>query len=111
MKKTLLVILGLLFAVSYHLESQGLLNKVKNAVTKEIIGTNQDENNSNSSKPGPEPACACDDAKMVVDLTKFKIHYKEFTICSKDDGSMLVYDKIGSKYYISKTGVTEGPYQ
>jgi hypothetical protein len=111
MKKSLLVISALSFFVSYPLQSQGVFNKVKNAVAKEILGTNKDGNNSNSSKPGPEPACACDNAKLVIDLGKYTIVYEEITVCTKDDGSMLVYDKVGSKYYISKDGKSEGPYK
>jgi hypothetical protein len=111
MKKSLLVLAALTFLMSYPLESQGLLNKVKKAVSKEISGVIGEDNGNNTSKPGPEPACACDDAKMVLDLTKYKITYNEFTVCSKDDGSILVYDKIGSRYYISKNGVSEGPYK
>ena len=111
MKKSLLVLVAFSFLFSYPLESQGLLNKVKKAVTKEISGTLGDDNSSDPSKPGPEPACACDDASLILDMTKYKITYNEFTVCTKDDGSMLVFDKIGSKYYITKNGVTEGPYK
>ncbi len=111
MKKSLLGLAVLTFLMSYPLESQGLLNKVKNAVAKEIIGSDKDGSNSNSSKPGPEPACACNDAKLVLDLGKYKITYNEITICTKDDGSILVYDKLESRYYISKNGGSEGPYK
>jgi hypothetical protein len=111
MKKSLLFLAALTFLMSYPLESQGLLNKVKKTVSKEISGVTGEDNGNNTSKPGPEPACACDDANLVLDLTKYKITYNEFTVCSKDDGSMLVYDKIGFKYYISKDGVSEGPYK
>lgn len=111
MKKSLFVLAALTFLMSYPLESQGLLNKVKKAVSKDISGVTGEDNGNSTSKPGFEPACACDDAKLVLDLTKYKITYNEFTVCSKDDGSILVYDKIGSKYYISKNGVSEGPYK
>ena len=40
MKKSTLVLGSLLFLMSYQLESQGFLNKVKNAVAKEITGNN-----------------------------------------------------------------------
>jgi hypothetical protein len=109
MKKSLLVLTALSFLASYTLESQGVLNKVKNAVAKEVLGTDKEDSN-NSSKPGPEPACARDDAKLVLDLGKFTIVYEEMTICIKDDGSILVYDKIGGRYYISSNGRSEGPY-
>jgi len=111
MKKSLLVAGALCFLISYPLASQGLLNKVKKAVTKEISGVVGDDNSTDSSKPGPEPACACEDASLVLDMTKYKITYNEFTICTKDDGSMLVFDKIGNKYYITKNGTTEGPFK
>jgi hypothetical protein len=110
MKKTLLVLAAMSFLVSYPLKSQGLLNRVKNAVTKEILGTKKDGNTGNSSKPGPEPACACADAKLVIDLGKYTIVYEEITLCTKDDGSILVYDKVKNKYYISKDGLSEGPF-
>ena len=110
MKKSLLILTAFCLLISYPIKSQGLLNKVKKAVSKEISGVINEDNGTNTSKPGPEPACACDDAQMILDLTKYKIAYNEFTICSKDDGSMLVYDKIGSKYYIIKNGISEGPY-
>lgn len=111
MKKSLLILAMLSLLVSYPLESQGLLNKVKKSVSKEISGVTGDDNSNNSSKPGAEPACACDNAKLVLDLGKFTIVYEEITICTKDDGSILVYDKVGSKYYISKNGASEGPYK
>jgi hypothetical protein len=104
MKKSVLVLGALLFLMSYPLESQGLLNKVKNAVSKDVSGNN----NKNVSKP--EPKCACSNAKIVIDLGKYTIVYEEITICTKDDGSILIYDKVGSKYYISRDGKSEGPY-
>ena len=111
MKKSLLVLAAMTFLMSYSLESQGLLSKVKNTVAKEILGPDKDGSNNNSSKPGPEPACACDDAKPVLDLGKYSIAYQEINVCTKDDGSMLVFDKLGSKYYILKDGKSEGPYK
>ena len=63
MKKSLLVLSALCFLISNPLESQGLLNKVKKAVSKEISGVTGEDNGNNTSKPGPEPACACDDAR------------------------------------------------
>jgi hypothetical protein len=111
MKKSLLVLAVLCFIISNPLESQGLLNKVKRAVSKEISGVAGDDSSKDSSKPGPEPACACDNAKLIMDLGKFLIAYEEITICTKDDGRILVYDKVGGKYYISKGGVSEGPYK
>jgi hypothetical protein len=110
MKKSLLVLAALCFFISNPVESQGLLNKVKKAVSKEISSVTGDDAGNESSKPGPEPACACDDAKLIMDLGKCKIVYNEIAICTKDDGSILVKDRIGGKYYISRNGVSEGPY-
>jgi hypothetical protein len=110
MKKSLLVLAALCFLISNPVESQGLLNKVKKAVSKEISGVSGDDTGNESSKPGPEPACACDDADLIMDLGKYKVVYNEIAICTKDDGSILVKDRIGGKYYISRKGVSEGPY-
>jgi hypothetical protein len=107
MKKSLLAMAALTFIVSYPLESQGVFNKVKNAVTKEILGASNDD--TNSSKPGPEPSSARDDAKTIVDLTKFKLDYKEINICEKEDGSLLIKDRRDGKYYLLKDGKSEGP--
>jgi hypothetical protein len=110
MKKSLLVIAALSFLVSYPLESQGVFSKVKIAVAKDILGTNKEDSNNNSSKPGPEPKCACDNAKLIMDLTRYKIDYKEMSVSMKDDGSLLVRDKLTGKYFVVKDGVSQGPY-
>lgn len=110
MKKSLLIVAALCLLISNPLESQGLLNKVKKAVSKEISGITGDDTGKESSKPGPEPACACDDANLIMDLGKYKILYNEITICTKEDGSILVKDKMEGKYYITRNGTSEGPY-
>ncbi len=90
---------------------QGILNKVKNAVSKEISGNKDNTPAKNSAKSEPEPKCACNNATVVMELGgKIKIAYNEMSIFIKDDGSVLVYDKIAGKYYISKNGVAQGPY-
>jgi hypothetical protein len=105
-KSLVLIIILTLFAV-LPLESQGLLNKVKNAVSKEILGTSD----SDGSKSGPEPTCACDNAKQIADLTRFKIDYREMAVSVKDDGSILVKDTRQNKYFIINNGSSSGPYQ
>ena len=107
MKKSILVIAALSFLVSYPLESQGVFSKVKNAVAKDILGTNKEDSNSNSSKPGPEPSSARDDAKVIADLSEFKLDYNEITICEKEDGSILIKSRITGKYYLAKDGKSE----
>lgn len=108
MKKALFFLAGLIFLVSYPLESQGLLNRVRNAVNKEIASVSGGD--SGKSDNEPEPSCARDDANLIVDLEKFKLDYKEFSISTKEDGSILVKDLRGDKYYIIKDGVSQGPY-
>jgi hypothetical protein len=111
MRKSVLLSAILCFLFVYPLESQGLLNKVKKAVSNEISGVTDENNGNNSSEPGPEPACACANAKLILDLGgKYKIDYKEISISIKDDGSLLVKDKVGNKYYIVRDGVSQGPY-
>jgi hypothetical protein len=111
MKKSLLVLAALTFLMSYTLESQGLLNKVKKAVSKEISGVSGEDNGNNTSKPGPEPACACENAKLIMDLGgKYNLNYSEISISMLNDGSMLVWDKLGFKYYIVKDGISQGPF-
>lgn len=111
MKRSLLILATLFFIGVYPLESQRILNKVRNAVVKEALGENKDESSTDSSKPGPEPDCARDDASLIVDLGRFKIDYREITICEKEDGSILLQDRITGKYYLSKDKKTEGPLE
>lgn len=105
MKKSILVLGVLLLLVSYPLEAQGLLDRVKNAVSKDVSGNK----NKNSSKP--EPSCACENAKLIMDLGgKYNLDYSEISISMLNDGSMLVRDKIANKYYIVKDAISQGPY-
>ncbi len=109
MKKTLLLATVFLLFVTVPVMSQGLLNKVKKAVSKEILEITGDDSGSAASEAGAEPSSACDDAVFLIDLEKYKLDYKETSISMKDDGSILIRDRIGGKYYIVSNGVTEGP--
>lgn len=106
MKKLLFLIVILSSFMVRVTESQGLLNKVKNAVSKELSGKSQ----GTAANTAPEPSCACNDAKLIIDLQKFNIDYREVTIKMKDDGSILIRDKISGQYYIIKEGTMEGPF-
>jgi hypothetical protein len=108
MKKTLLLATVFLLIVTFPASSQGLLNKVKKAVSKEILDITGDDSGS-AAKPGAEPECACDDAVLLIDLGKYKLDYRETSVSIKDDGSILIRDKVGGKYYIVRNGQTEGP--
>ena len=73
---------------------------------QEITG---EDNSKKASKP--EPACACENAKLIMDLGgKYNLDYSEISISMLNDGSMLVWDKLGYKYYIVKDGISQGPY-
>ena len=110
MKKLVLPLLALCLLSASPTYPQGLLNKVKNAVSKEISGDKNSNAANNQANTKPEPKCACNDPKMILDLSRFKIPYNEVSLCYKDDGSILVLDRISGKYYISKDGNLEGPY-
>jgi hypothetical protein len=109
MRRSVFLSALLCMLIAYPLESQSLLNRVKKAVSKEITGATGDDNGSNSSNPGPEPQCARDDARLIADLSKFKLDYNEMTICEKEDGSILIKDRLSGKYYLVKDGKSEGP--
>jgi len=111
MKKTLLLLAALPLITLAPLSSQGLLNKVKKAVTKEILGTGEENSGRDQPENNPEPSCACDDATLVVDLGIFKIDYREITISVRSDGSILLKERIGDKYYVAKDGEMEGPFE
>jgi len=85
-----------------------LLNKVSKSVTNEVNG--KPANSSNNTKQEPEPKCACEQPELIFDLGgKLKLMYSEISISAKDDGSILLKDKISSDFYIVKDGVTQGP--
>lgn len=111
MKRLLLALAALFLLAANPIHAQGLLNKVKKAVTKEILGTNEEGSGKSASKVNPEPSCACDDATPVIDLGVFKIDYREITISVNDDGSILLKDRISGKYYVAKDGKTDGPFE
>ncbi len=67
MKKLFSLLFVLSFAITNPIIPQGVLNRVKNAVSREISGTKEDNSGSsnNSSKTAPEPSSARDDAKLT----------------------------------------------
>jgi hypothetical protein len=108
MKKRLLfiMVLFLIFINGTDAQLSKFVKNVKNTVQKDLLG-----DKSGSSKTMPEPACACADAQLVFELGgKLKLDYSEIGITTGDDGRILVQDIAGSKYYIIKDGITQGPY-
>jgi len=69
-------------------------------------------NVNGSSLQQPEPACACDQPELIVNLSgKLKLDYKELNVCTMDDGSVLLVDRNTDDYYVAKEGVIQGPYK
>lgn len=107
MKKTIIFFLAIFLILTNPANAQkgGLLKKVANSMTNELLGKSDKPNQQ------PEPACACNPADIIFDLGgKLKLDYKELTISVKEDGSILAKDRVSGKYYIVKNGVTQGPY-
>jgi len=106
MKKSILLLLAIFLVFVNTINAQGgLLKKVTNSMTDELLGRKE------KPKPEPEPTCACSNPDVIMDMGgKYKIDYKEVNISVKDDGRILIQDRLTSKYYIIQGGVTKGPY-
>ena len=111
MKKSIIysLFLCLLIINSANAQVGKLLNNVKKSVTKELLGT--PEKNNTTPKVRPEPPCACDPADLVMEMGKYQIDYTELNISVQDDGSILVRDNATGNYFVTKSGVTDGPYK
>lgn len=111
MKKYILFLLAICFISSNPVRAQlgGLLKKATKSVSNEVLGKSDSPTNVNSE---PEPGCASDQAELVFDLGgKLNLVYSEVNIKFKDDGSLLLQDKVSGNYYIANNGVTQGPYK
>jgi hypothetical protein len=111
MKKiTLLSFILVLLCISpVNAQVGKFLKNVKNNVQKDLLGTPGSKNTSAKSKP--DPACACEQPDVIVDMDKYKIDYTESTISLLDDGSALIGDRLSDNFYVSRNGVTEGPFK
>jgi DNA-binding transcriptional regulator of glucitol operon len=110
MKKLIVLVLVLfLTCVGYtNAQISKFVKTVKNNVEKEALG---DKNENTSKKTLPEPASACTDATLILDLGgKLKVDYSEISITMGDNGSILVQDRVSSNYYIVREGFTSGPF-
>jgi len=110
MKKTsLLMVVFFFLSVTYtNAQLSKFVKNVKNNVQKDLLGG---QGQTSGKKTLPEPACACPDATLILDLGgKLKIDYSEINITTGDDGSILVQDRVNSNYYIIKDGVSSGPF-
>jgi len=110
MKKSILLFAAicLFFGNPVNAQVNRLLNKVSKSVTND--DARKPDTGSSNAKQEPEPKCACDQPELVLDLGgSLKLMYSEITINVRDDGSILVKDKVTSNFYIVKDGATQGP--
>mgnify|MGYP001768368280 CR=1 FL=1 len=109
MKKTFVTFLMIAVFASFQSYGQGgLLKKVGSAMKDELLGTGNSA--SSSKQQTPEPACACAQPLMVVDLGgKLKLDYSEITINTAEDGSLIIQDRISGNFYLAKGGSLTGP--
>ncbi len=110
MKKSILFLVAICIFFGNPVNAQvgRLVNKVSKSVTNDVAG--KSETGSNTAKQEPEPKCACEQPELVLDLGgSLKLMYSEITINVRDDGSILVKDKVTSNFYIVKDGATQGP--
>ena len=107
MKKSFIFSLAICLMLVSQLNAQkgGLLKKVGNSMANELLGRKE------KPEPEPEPKCACDQPDVIMDMGgKYKIDYKEVNISVKDDGRILVQDRVSDKYYIVQGSATYGPF-
>src|ERR1035437_384852 len=105
MKKSIVFLLAICIFSGNPVNAQAdkLLNKTAKSVTNDVTG--QPYQGSKSTKQEPEPKCACSEPELIFELGgNLKLMYSEITINIKDDGSILVKDKVSGAYYIVKDG-------
>ena len=109
MKKSILFLIVISLAAAGPLNAQGgLLKKVAKSMGDELLGKSGSSGSTKSNQP--EPACACNDAEIVVNLGgKLQLDYTEMSISVLDDGRILLKHRNIDEYYIVKDGVTTGP--
>jgi hypothetical protein len=110
MKKSILflVVICIFFGNPVNAQVGKLINKASKSVTNDVTG--KPESGAKTAKQEPEPKCACDQPELILDLGgNLKLMYSEISISVKDDGSILIKDRVTSNYYIAKDGVTQGP--
>ena len=110
MKKLILFFMSVCLILGNPLNAQvgRLLNKVSKSVTNEVNG--KPANSSNNTKQQPEPKCACEQPDLILDLGgNLQLMYSEISLSVKDDGSILVKDRVSGDFYIAKDGATQGP--
>lgn len=109
MKRTMVLIMALLFAAVIPVNSQSkLIKNIARDVKSDILGSST--GGKATSNTQPEPKCACNSAEEVLGLSGLNLMYSEISIDALEDGSFLVKDRISANYYIVKDGVKKGPF-
>jgi hypothetical protein len=109
MKKYLSSIAVMFYVIASQSGAQDL---AENQTDQLKEGLNVSSKSSSFSFQEQEPGCTCESPELILDLGgKLKLNYKEVSISTLDDGSILVQDRNTNKYYILKAGVTSGPYE
>jgi len=110
MKKSILFLLAL--SVFWGTPVNAQVSRMLNKVSKSVVNpaSAKPEAGTKASNQEPEPKCACNNAELILDLGgNMKLNYSEITISVREDGSVLIKDKITSDYYIAKDGISQGP--
>ncbi len=110
MKKPILFLLAIFIFFGNPVNAQAgrLLKKVTKSVSNSITGT--PDSDSKASKEEPEPKCACDQPESILDLGgTLELMYSEISVSVRDDGAILIKDRISGDYYIAKDGASQGP--
>jgi hypothetical protein len=106
MKKSILFLLAICIVAGNPLDAQ--INRLLNKVAKSV--TDDKKPAVNTANIEPEPKSACENPELIVDLGgKLKLMYSEISLNFRDDGAILLKDRITSDYYIVKNAVPEGP--
>lgn len=109
MKRSLFLLMLVCIMLINIASTQSLSDKPQVA---DIDNYNPGYEKGRSSFQQSEPACACEQPELVVNLVgKLKLDYKELNVCTMDDGSVLLVDRNTDDYYITKGGVIQGPFR
>ncbi|MGE5406223.1 MAG: hypothetical protein ACM3NR_00815 [Methanosarcina sp.] len=109
MKRTMVLIVALLFAAVIPVSSQSrFIKNVAKDVKTDILGSSSGGKSTKNTQP--EPKCACNPAEVLLDLKELNMMYSEISLDALEDGSFLVRDRITQQYYIVKDGSKKGPF-
>lgn len=92
-------------------QKSGFMKKVTKSAN-DILSKPDNTATTSTEKTRPEPSCASDQATVAMDLGgKLQIDYQELSISILNDGRILAKHIGTEDYYVSKDGVTSGPFK